>query len=178
LDDKHKQWRKNCFDETLTNEVEQLKKEVDDKWKARLYWPETTLQGVTDYWLVTTPPYEAVEDARKGATLFIDKNGKMIVFEGNSFLIHCPQHKIPIIIDPTILTLHDAQTVQEEVWEIVRAEIVKRKDTIKGRDFAVPSKEPEALAPVFRCKPKTFIKYLRWYDLKKAGLTFRLIALI
>jgi hypothetical protein len=92
--------------------------------------------------------------------------------------------------------------VKEEVGEIVKAEIEKRKMAIRGGDipddlidmlpasyieqkktiigsaYAIPAKEPGALAPVFRCRPETFAKYLRWYDLKMAGLSFRLIALI
>jgi hypothetical protein len=179
LVEKHKQWRKNCFDETLTQEVEQLKKQVKDKWNARLYWPEPTLQGVTDLWVIVCEPYKAVKDAKGESTLRIDKNGEITLASSKeNGLIDCPPQKIPIIIDPTILTLHSAQTVKEEVWKIVKAEIEKRKNTTKGRDFAVPAKEPEALAAVFRCHSETFEKYLRWYDLKKAGLTFRLIGLI
>lgn len=206
LDEKHKQWRKNCFDETLTNEVDQLKKDVRKKWNAGIYWPETTLQGVTDFWLPTSSVYEAVEDVRETARskghVFIDKDGKLTFLDVNG-LVYCPPHKIPIIIDPTILTLHDGETVKEVVWDIIKAEIEKRKDTsksinfpddlvdflpigyieekktIKGRKCAVPAKEPDALAAVFRCHTETFIKYLRWYDLKmKGGLPFRLIALI
>jgi hypothetical protein len=141
LDEKHKQWRKNCFDGTLTNEVEQLKKKVKKKWNAGLYWPRTTLEGVTDYWLPTTTPYAAVEDARVGGTMILPLDedvlnlGKMVFasFKDNA-LIKCPQHKIPIIIYPTILTLHDAQLVKEAVWDIVKTEIEKRKNTIKGGD--------------------------------------------
>lgn len=98
-------------------------------------------------------------------------------FDDNN-LIHCPSHKIPIIIDPTILTLKDENLIKEAVWDIVKLEIGKNNRTIKGRDFAIPAKEPEELAPILRCKPKTFEKYLHWYDLKEAGLSFRLIALI
>jgi hypothetical protein len=100
------------------------------------------------------------------------------------------------------LTLHDAQTVKEEVWKIVKEEIEKRKntikgrdfpedlvdflpvgyieekETIKGRDFAVPAKEPEALAAVFRCKPENFKKYLRWYDQWERGLYLRFITYV
>src|SRR3989339_11559 len=171
--EKHKQWRKNCFDETLTQEVEQLQKQIKDKWNARLHWPESTIQGVTDFWMLVREPYKAVEDARVRGTMIIpvEKEGlnlrKMIFasFQDNG-LIHCASHKIPIIIDPTILTLHDGETVKEEVWNIVKAEIGKQKKTINGREFAVPSKEPEGLAAVFRCKSEKFDKYLRWYGLK------------
>lgn len=183
--EKHKQWRKNCFDKNLTQEVEQLKKQIKEKWNAGIYWPETTLQGMTDYWMATTPPYTAVEDARGGGTMILPleedglKLGKMIFasFKDNG-LIYCPAHKIPIIIDPAILTVKDEKTVKDAVWDIVKVEIEEYMKIIKGRKFAVPAKEPEELAPVLRFKDETFEKYLRWYDFKKAGLSFRLIALI
>lgn len=200
---KYRQWLKNPNDEVLTKQVEQLKQQMQDKWNARIHWPETTIQGLTDFWMLIREPYKAVIDARTGSTIRLDENGKITIasFRDNG-LIYCPPHKIPIIIDPTILTLHDIQTIKEDVGNIVKAEIEKRKkptknkdipddlidmlpaDSIKqekpitGRDFAVPAKEPAALAPVFRCRPKTFAKYLHWYDLKMAGLSFRLIALI
>jgi hypothetical protein len=203
FDRKFKQWLKNRDDIVLKIEVDQLKNQVKEKWAVRIYIPETTIQGLTDHWLPTTPAYVAVEDARKGLSLGIDKNGNIVSasFEHNG-LISCDPHKIPIFIDPTILTPNDAQTVKLVVWEIVKAEIEKRKKTIKerdfpndpfnylpvshieknkttkGRDFAVPTEEPEALATVFRCHPGKFEKYLHWYDLKMAGLSFRLIALI
>lgn len=201
--EKYRQWLKNSNNEDLTKQVEQLRKQVRDKWNARIHWPEPTIQALTDFWSLVCEPYTAVKDARMGGSVLIEKNGKITIasFQENS-LIHCPPHKIPIIIDPTILTLHDARTVKDEVWEIVKTEIIKRKSaikgngipadlddflpvdyiekkkSIKGRDFAVPAEEPEELAPVFRLKPETFAKYLRWYDLKMAGLSFRLIALI
>jgi hypothetical protein len=201
--EKSRQWLKDPNDEALTKEVEQLKQRVRDKWNARIHWPESTIQGVTDFWMLVHEPYKAVVDARVGSTLRIEKDRQITFasYEDNG-LIHCPPDKIPIIIDPTILTLHDGEKVKEEVWEIVKAEILKRKNTIKGRDipddlvpflpdyieqkttikgrdFAIPAKEPEALAAVFRCKTETFERNLRWYDLNmKEGLTFRLIAFI
>jgi len=181
LDEKHRQWRKNCFDEIVTMEVEQLKKKVQDKWNARLHWPETTLQGVTDYWLLMAPPYVAVKDERDNAKreehLFVDKNGKL-TFIKHKGIICCNSYEIPIIIDPTILTLNDARAVKTAVWDIVKSEIGKQKKTVKGRDFAIPAIEPEYLAAIFRCRSKTFAKYLQWYDFKEAGLSFRNIALI
>ncbi len=182
LDEKHKQLRKNCFDETLTKEVEQLKKEVKDKWNARLYWPETTLQGVKDYWLTITPPYVAVKDERANARreehLFINKDYRITSLKCNG-LVCCSPHEIPIIIDPTILTLNDEKAVKQEVWDIVKSEIGKQTIKIKGRTFAIPPKEPKELAAVFRCRPEKFEKYLRWYDLRmEEDLTFPLIALI
>jgi len=114
--EKSMQWLRNPYDEALTKEVEQLKKQVKDKWNARIHWPESTIQGVTDFWMLVREPYAAVEDARSGGTLRIDKNGEITFasFKGNG-LIHCPPHKIPIIIDPAILTLNDAKTIKEAV---------------------------------------------------------------
>jgi len=181
LAEKHKQWRKNCFDETLTEEVEQLKKQVQDKWNARLYWPETTRQGVTDFWLVTSPPYVAVRDERDNARceehLFINEDGKMTFLKCKG-IVCCSPHEIPIIIDPTILTLNDAKIVKNAVWDIVKQEIGKKRSNVKGRDFAVPSKEPEELAVVLRCRQKTFENYLRWYDQWIRRLTFRRITYV
>jgi hypothetical protein len=180
--DESLKWFRNCFDEALTKEVEQLKKRVREKWNAGIYFPESTKQGVTDFWRVTCEPYRGVEDARIMGT-FIGKDREdgieliFASFEHNS-LIHCPPHKIPILIDPTILTLKNDKMVKKAVWDIVKAEIGKQNKTIKGRDFAVPIEEPESLAVILRCHSETFEKYLRWYDLKKAGLSFRLIALI
>jgi hypothetical protein len=196
--EKSMQWFRNCSDETLSKEVEQLKKQVKEKWNAGIHFPEPTKQGVADYWMLLREPYKAVEDARSKCTIInkISEDGltikKMIIasYKDNG-LIYCPPDKIPIIIDPNILTRHDGGPVKEEVWEIVMAEIMKRKDpleglhipddlvdfmpedirekikkkkTIKGRDFAIPAKEPEALAEVFRWKPKNFEKNLRRYD--------------
>jgi hypothetical protein len=179
--EKWKQWRENCFDETLTKEVGQLEKKVGEKWNARIYWPETTKQGMGDLWLITSLPYEGVRDARDCARneehLFIDDNCKIISLKFKG-LVSCRPHEIPIIIDPSILTRKDAKAVKNIVWEIVKTEIDTQNKTIRGRKFAVPAKEPEDLAPIFRCYAKTFEKYLRWYDLKMDGLSFRLIALI
>jgi hypothetical protein len=123
--------------------------------------------------------YIAVKDARNDGMIRINNN-KQIFFASfkNNGLIYCDPHKIPIIIDPTILTINDAKIVKQAVWDMIKAQVGNPRSTIKGRAFAVPPKEPEAMAPVFRCRSKTFSKYLRWYDLKMVGLTFRLIALI
>jgi hypothetical protein len=176
------QWRANCFDETLTEEEEQLGEKVREKWNARIYWPETTKQGVSDLWLVTSPVYLGVRDERDSARreehVFINKEDGKITSLKYKGLVSCKPHEIPIIIDPTILTSKNALAVKKAVWEIVESEIGKQNKTIKGRNFAIPAEEPEALAAVFHCKAETFEKYLRWYDLKKAGLTFRLIGLI
>jgi hypothetical protein len=44
--------------------------------------------------------------------------------------------------------------------------------------LTIPPQENKALSKVLHCRRDIFLKYLRWYDLKKAGLPFRLIALI
>ncbi|MBM4289452.1 MAG: hypothetical protein FJ135_15135 [Deltaproteobacteria bacterium] len=206
LNEKHKEWRKNCFDEILTLEVEQLKKKVQDKWNARLHWPETTLQGVTDYWLAVIPPHIAVRDgsdnAKREEHLFINKETGKMTFLKCKGLVSCSPHETPIFINDAILTLHDAQKVQEAAWNIVKTKIEKRKKTImgrdipddltdmlppdykeqekpiKGRDFAVPAEEPEALAPILRCRQETFDNYLRWYDQWLRGLDFRRITYV
>ena len=176
------QWRSNCFDETLTKETEQLAEKVRKKWNARIYWPETTKQGMSDFWLLTSPVYVGVRDGRDSARreehLFINEDGKITLLKCKG-LVSCRPHEIPIIIDPTILTSKNTLAVKKAVWEIVESEIGKHDKTIRGRKFAVPAKEPEALAAVFCCKAENFEKYLRWYDYKiEEGLTFRLIALI
>lgn len=179
-DKKFKRWLKNRDNEALLTEVNQLENQVKDKWAVKIYIPETTIQGLTDFWFPTAPEiYAAVKDARIGGTIGIDKDRKIYSasFKHNG-LISCPPHKIPIIIDPTILTLNDARLVKKAVWDIVKPEIGKQRSIIKSRAFAVPAKEPEALAAIFRCRSKTFSKYLQWYDLKMAGLSFRIIALI
>jgi len=189
LDEKHKQWRKNCSDETLTNEVDQFKKQVQEKWNARIHWPEPTLQGVTDYWTAMTPPYEAVKDMReiarrkKQLIITVDPTGTVddalrITFRDSNGSITCLPHEIPIFIDPTILTLNDEHSVKKAVWDIVKTEIGKHNKIIKSRDFAVPAKEPEALAPILRCRQKTFDNYLRWYDQWIRGLSFRRITYV
>lgn len=184
LDEKHKQWRKNCFDETLTNEVDQLKKQVRDKWNARLYWPETTLLGMTDFWVVMSPPYEAVKDmrdiARQKKQLIITDDGDAlnITLRERNGSITCPYHIIPIFIDPTILTLNDKYSVKEAVWDIVKTEIGKYDRVVKGRKYAVPAQEPEELTPILRCRQTTFNNYLRWYDQWIRGLSFRRITYV
>jgi hypothetical protein len=179
-DNKFKLWLNNHDDENLRIEVSQLENQVEEKWAVEIYIPETTIQGLTDFWFPVAPTiYVAVKDARNDCMIRIENNKQIFSasFKKNG-LIYCDPHKIPIIIDPTILTINDAKIVKKAVWDIIKAEVGKQRSTIKGRTFAVPPKEPEALAAVFRCRSKSFTKYLRWYDLKQAGLSFRLIALI
>jgi len=177
----HKQWRSNCFDEALTKEVEQLKGQVRDKWNDGIYWPETTLQGVTDYWLVTTHPYEAVKDMRedakrKGHLIIEEIDGKLnLSFRNVSNFISCSPHEITLTINPRILTLNNAKSIKKKVWEVIKLEIEKQ-DNHPGN--LIPSEEPEALAPILRCRQKTFENYLRWYDQWMRGLSFRRITYI
>jgi len=194
---------RNPHDEALRKEAWSLNQQVWEKWRAGIHWPETTIQGLTDFWMFVRPPHKAVVDAREGGTIIINEKGELIIvsFRDNG-LIFCESHKIPLIIDPTILTLHDIQAVKDEVGEIIKAEIEKRRQAIRGEKplddqaaimgpenqredegatetpYSCPPGEPAALAPIFRCRQETFEKYLRWYDLKMAGLPFRLIALV
>ena len=178
---KWNQWRSNCFDETLTKETEQLAEKVRKKWNATIYWPETTKQGMSDFWFLTSPVYVGVRDERESARreehLLINEDGKITLLKYRG-LVSCNPHEIPIIIDPTILTSKDAQAVKKAVWKIVESEIGKQNKIIRGRNFAAPAKEPEALAAVSHCKPKIFEKYLRWYDQWERELYLRCITYV
>lgn len=199
---KERERLKNPHDESLWEEAQELDRQLWEKWRARIHWPESTVQGLTDFWMLVREPHRAVTDAREGGTLIINEQGKIIwaSFDENN-LIYCPPHKIPLIIDPTILTLHDINVIKEEVAKIVKDEIKKRKKALQKKgdlgslnlnlksdgtqaesmtDFPYASTpdEPAELAPLLRCRQETFEKYLRWYDLKMKGLTFRLIALV
>jgi hypothetical protein len=179
-----KKWLKARNDPDLNAKAENLADQIRKKWAVKIYIPETTIQGLTDVWFPTTlAVYVSVEDARKISWILLrGKDGTRPKITSASFernhLIYCPPHKIPIIIDPTLLTLNDARVVKTAVWDIVKAEIEKQRSIVKGRALTIPPREPKALAEVLHCRPDSFVKYLRWYDLKKAGLPFRLIALI
>lgn len=179
-----KKWLKARNDSDLAAKADNLADQIRKKWAVRIYIPETTIQGLTDFWFPTTlDVYISVEDAREKSSMVLqgkDDTGFKITcasFKRNH-LIYCPPHKIPIIIDPTLLTLIDARIVKTAVWDIVKAEIEKQRNIVKGRALTIPPREPKALSEVLHCHPDTFLKYLRWYDLKKLGLPFRLIALI
>ena len=92
-------------------------------------------------------------------------------------LIHCEPHVIPILIDPTLITLNDARRVKKEVWKIVEHEL-KQRPAFTRPPCGFPADAPPELAKLLRCNGKTFEKYIRWYDLKMRGLTFRMIARI
>lgn len=179
-----KKFLKARNDSDLEAETENLKDRIRKKWAVRIYIPETTIQGLSDFWFPTALEVHAsVEDARGNSSMVLQGNEdtgfkiSWASFEDNN-LIYCEPHKIPIIIDPSLLTLNDAQLVKNAVWDIVKAEIVKAQSAIKGRALTIPPREPSALAEILHCRPDSFVKYLRWYDLKMAGLSFRLIALI
>jgi hypothetical protein len=134
-DKKYKCWVKNPDDEALKRELSQLEDQLMDKWAVKIYIPETTIQGLTDFWFPTAPEIDAaVKDARIGGTFSIDKDVKIYSasFKHNG-LIYCDPQKIPIIIDPTSLTLNNAQAVKKAVWNIVKPEIGKQRSIIKGR---------------------------------------------
>ena len=76
----------------------------------------------------------------------------------DNHLIYCAPHKIPIIIDPSLLTLNDAQIVKTAVWDIVKAEIEKQRSIVKGRALTIPPREPKALSEVLHCRPDIFLK--------------------
>ena len=179
-DDIFKKWLKARNDSDLKAKADNLADQIRKKWSVKIYIPETTIQGLTDVWFpIARAVYVSVEDARKKFSIVLHgKDGTTSAsFERNN-LIYCPPHKIPIIIDPTLLTLNDAQIVKTAVWDIAKAEIEKQRSIVKGRALTIPPREPKALSKVFHCRPDSFVKYLRWYDRKKAGLPFRLIALI
>ena len=179
-----KEWLKARNDSDLAVEADNLADQIRKKWAVKIYIPETTIQGLTDFWFPTAiDVYISVEDARKKSSMLLQgKDDTEFKITSASFkrnhLIYCPPHKIPIIINPTLLTLIDARIVKTAVWDIVKAEIEKQRSIVKGRALTIPPREPKALSKVFHCRPDIFVKYLGWYDLKKAGLPFRLIALI
>jgi hypothetical protein len=125
--------------------------------------------------------HQAVEDGRHMAGFVFERLGERSfnpIFYGfdRNGLIFCPSHKIPVLIDPTLLTLNDIRNVKEKVWEMVELEIRKLRDN-KGR-LVEPKGEQKELAKLFHCKSTTFDKYLRWYDHWMRGLPFRLITYV
>ena len=162
-----KKWLKARSDSDLTAKADDLADQIRKKWAVRIYIPETTIQGLTDFWFPTAlDVYLAVEDARKKSSMVLqgkDDTGFKTTcasFKRNH-LIYCPPHKIPIIIDPTLLILNDAKIVKAAVWDIVKAEIEKQRNIVKGRALTIPPMEPKALSEVLHCHPDTFLKYLR-----------------
>jgi len=186
-----------------------LEKEVKDKWCVNIYIKENFVKigqlfkqdpknpvlknlrkdnfiGLFKWWTISGTPHSAVIDAREGVVLLIEGD-KMVFysFEDNN-LVYCDSHKIPIIINPSLLSVYDAQKVKDAVWKIVKGELEKRKqhklvsNKLRGEKWnpPIPKKEPSELAKIFHLKESTFRKYLEWYDLKMAGLPFRFIAVV
>ncbi len=174
-----KRWLRDRKSAKLAAQVDSLERKIGKKWMVKIYIPETTIQGLTDFWFpAALEVYKSIEDAReKSSIIFCGETGKITraSFKENN-LIYCEPHKIPIIIDPTFLTLNDAKIVKKKVWDIVKAEIEKQRGIAQGRTLVIPPKEPKALAEVLHCRADTFDKYLRWYDWRIHGLPFRLIA--
>lgn len=179
---KFKEWLMDKSNSNLLDELNELERQVKEKWQEKIYIPETTHQGVTDFWLpVSKRIHQAVEDARLRGGVAFERLGEhsfrpiSFGFDRNG-LIFCPSHKIPVFIDPTLLTLNDIRSVKEMVWEIVEPEIRKLRD--KKGYLVEPDGEPKELARVFHCLSNTFDNYLRCYDQWMRGLSFRLITYV
>lgn len=113
----------------------------------------------------------------RGCIAICPKTGTILnhSFEKDGFL-YCPPHKIPIVIDPSTLTLNDERRIKQEIWNIIKKAIPKTTKENGTWVPVAPEGEPTELARVLRLRGDTFQKYLNWYDLKIAGLPFRLIA--
>jgi len=178
FDSLFKQWLQQKNDDSLNEKMVELREEIRKKYCCNIYIPELTIQGVTDSWFISANPRISVEDARKDGTIIISKDRSIHSYSWEiDHIICCPPHMIPILIDPTTLTLNDEKRIKQEVWNIVKKEI--KKFTNSGKwDPRAPEGEPEELARVLRLKDDTFRKYLYFYDLKIQGLPFRLIAFV
>jgi hypothetical protein len=181
-------WLTDRDNESLRIEKDRLEKELEEKWRIRVYISEETIRGLDDTWDISWGrygnTYESVKDGRGSRTFLaiIDKN-KVVRTKLHDYhedhSVYCPPSKIPIIIDPTILTLNDAKFIKNKVWEIVANELIKLQNTkSKVWNPKIPQDEPIQLAKTLRCREITFKKYLRWYDLKMGGIPFRIIAMI
>ena len=106
----------------------QLIREIEGKWAVNICFPEKNVPSdspIEDCWHVWSEIPIMVEDARKdnycGA-----KGGEWITHSfSKDNLIYCPSRKIPIIIDPQVITLNDARKVKKAVWDIVEKELRK-----------------------------------------------------
>jgi hypothetical protein len=58
--------------------------------------------------------------------------GKWASYSGFGDLVECPQGKIPIIIDLSVLTLNDARKIKKVVWDIVEKEIRANREYRKA----------------------------------------------
>ncbi len=179
-------WLNNTEDLELTESLYEIKRKIRKKWNINFYIPSSTQAGITDYWMVAGKDYQAVEVGHRPLWLFnrladgsyADVTGVHALFD-RDYLVYCEPHKIPILIDPSVITLNDARKIKKEVWSIVERKIRESQGTGQGGWLPkAPICDPPELAKVLRCHGKTFEKYLRWFDLKMAGLPFRLIALV
>lgn len=191
FDRKLLEWLKDQSNESLAGEVNNLHQELETKWRFRISVPRLVLDNLEEAlsriergliirpWRPIFPKPQAVKDLRTHpGYLIIDRKTNQTISTGyEEGLILCGHPIIPIAIDPTMLTLADADKVKKAVWDIVEVEIKKLQDG-KGPGWTpvAPGGEPEALAEVLRCRPENFEKYLRWYDLHMATVPFRLIA--
>lgn len=186
------EWLKDQSNEILAGEVNNLHHKLEIKWRFRIYIPRVVLDNVEEAlsriergliirpWRPIFAKPQAVKDLRKHpGYLIIDRKTNQRISTGyEDGLILCGHPIIPIGVDPTMLTLHDADRVMKAVWDIVKSEIKKsRSENRQGWTPISPGGEPEALAEVLRCRPANFEKYLWWYDLHtEEDLAFRGIA--
>uniref|UniRef100_A0A7V4G9W9 Uncharacterized protein n=1 Tax=Desulfobacca acetoxidans TaxID=60893 RepID=A0A7V4G9W9_9BACT len=179
FDSLFKQWSlSRKYDETWERLCE-LRNIIGEKYCCSIYIPEITIQGSACFWFIAVDPRRSVIDARVGGTITInaDKSIRSYSFEENGSL-YCPSHMIPIIIDPTTLTLNDKKRIKQEVWNIIKNSIAKATGKNGAWNPLAPEGEPQELARVLRLRSETFKSYLNWFDLKMSGLPFRLIAFV
>jgi hypothetical protein len=174
---------KKCLQQRPDNNIREklywLGEKIRRKYNCRMYIPETTIQGFSTDWHISADPRISVKDAREGGTIIISEDGQIHSYNWEiENHIYCPPHMIPILIDPTTLTLNDEKRIKQEIWDIVKKEIKKSTKSNGKWSPRAPEGEPQELARVLRLKDYTFRKYLHWYDLKNAGLPFRLIAFV
>ncbi len=188
------EWLKDQSNESLTGEVKNLQQELETKWRFRIYIPREVVDDLEEAlsriergliirpWRPIFAKPQAIKDLRKTFPHPVrdPKTGAIIITGYETGLIVCAPPLIPIGIDPTMLTLHDADRVMKAVWNMVKPDIKKsRGENRQSWTPIPPGGEPEALARVLRCRPKTFEKNLWRYDLHtEESLAFRRIALL
>lgn len=190
-DKKLLEWLRDQSNERLTEEVINLDHELEMKWSFSIQIPRVVMDNLEEAlsriemghiirpWRPIFANLQAIRDLRKAFPRPVrdQKTGVIIITGYETGLIFCPPPLIPIAIDPTRLTLHDLGWIMKAVRDIVKPEIEKsRGENCQSWTPISPRGEPEALARVLRCRPENFEKYLQWYDLRTAGLPFRLIA--
>lgn len=97
------------------------------------------------------------------------------------YYIAAPKEHIVLGIDIGGLTEKDKTKVTEEIWNILKTEIKKRREEGQGRLPALG--DPKELGFIATIEDDVFNKYLKWYDLHMGndyhtpkGLPFRTIA--